>query len=287
MIAHGIGNLQKVSARALNAGIDMDMVGEGFLTTLQKSLDEGKITQSEIDRAVRRILESKYRLGLFDDPYKYCDAERGRREIYNMTNREAARNIAARSMVLMENKQQTLPLRKSGTIALIGPLANNPENMPGTWSVAARHSEAISLLKGLQETVGKEVKILCAKGCNFEYDAELETRSAMFGKNTYRDSRPKELILQEALSMARQADVIVAALGESSEMSGECSSRTRIDVPQSQRDLLVELKKTGKPVVLVLFTGRPLVLNEEKELADAILNVWFPGSEVVSPGRLR
>nr|WP_243347202.1 beta-glucosidase BglX [Parabacteroides sp. FAFU027] len=279
MIAHGIGNLQKVSARALNAGIDMDMVGEGFLTTLQKSLDEGRVTQSEIDRAVRRVLEAKYRLGLFDNPYKYCDAERGKREIYNLANREAARNIAARSMVLMENKQQTLPLRKSGTIALIGPLANNPENMPGTWSVAARHSEAISLLKGLQETVGKEVRILSAKGCNFEYDAELESRSAMFGKNTYRDNRPKELILQEALSMARQADVIVAALGESSEMSGECSSRTRIDVPQSQRDLLVELKKTGKPVVLVLFTGRPLVLNQEKELADAILNVWFPGSE--------
>jgi Beta-glucosidase-related glycosidases len=279
MMAHGIGNLQKVSARALNAGIDMDMVGEGFLTTLQKSLDESKVTQSEIDRAVRRILESKYRLGLFDDPYKYCDAERGKREVYNKANRDADRNIAARSMVLMENKQQTLPLRKSGTIALIGPLANNPENMPGTWSVAARHSEAISLLKGLQETVGKEVKILCAKGCNFEYDAALEARSAMFGKNTYRDNRPKEEMLKEALDVARQADVIVAALGEDSEMSGECSSRTRIDVPQSQRDLLVVLKKTGKPVVLVLFTGRPLVLNQEKEFADAILNVWFPGSE--------
>ncbi|MDP4270675.1 MAG: beta-glucosidase BglX [Bacteroidota bacterium] len=279
MIQHGIGNLQQVSAKALHAGIDMDMVGEGFLTTLQKSLEEGKITQAEIDQAVRRILEAKYRLGLFDDPYKYCDANRGKTEVYCQSNRNIARNIAAQSMVLMENKNQTLPLKKTGTIALIGPLANNPENMPGTWSVAARHSEAVSLLKGLQETVGKEVKILCAKGCNFEYDADLESRSAMFGKNSYRDNRSKELILQEALDAARQSDVIVAALGEASEMSGECSSRTRIDVPQSQRDLLAELKKTGKPVVLVLFTGRPLVLNEEKELADAILNVWFPGSE--------
>ena len=279
MVSHGIGDLQQVSALALKAGIDMDMVGEGFMTTLKKSLDEGKVTHAEIDQAVRRILEAKYRLGLFDNPYKYCDLTRAKTEIYNQQNRSVARYISSQSMVLMKNANEVLPLKKTGTVAVIGPLANNPENMPGTWSVAARHSEAISLLRGLKETMGDKVNFIYAKGSNFEYDAELEARSAMFGKNSYRDNRPKEQIIYEAVEAAKKADVIVAALGEASEMSGECSSRSDIGIPQSQKDLLVELKKTGKPIVLVLFTGRPLVLNQEKEIADAILNVWFPGSE--------
>ena len=279
IVNHGLGDLQHVSALALKAGIDMDMVGEGFLTTLKKSLDEGKITQADIDQAVRRILEAKYRLGLFDDPYKYCDLTRAKTEIYNQQNRSVARSISSQSMVLMKNANEVLPLKQTGTVAIIGPLGDNPENMPGTWSVAARHKEAISLLKGLKETMGDKVNFVYAKGSNFEYDAELEARSAMFGKNSYRDSRPVAEIIKEALEVAQKADVIVAALGEASEMSGECSSRSDISVPQSQKDLLVELKKLGKPIVLVLFTGRPLVLNQEKELTDAILNVWFPGSE--------
>jgi len=279
MVSHGIGDLQQVSALALKAGIDMDMVGEGFLTTLKKSLDEGKVTQAEIDQAVRRILEAKYRLGLFEDPYKYCDVSRAKTEIYNQKNRAIARNISSQSMVLMKNANEVLPLKKTGTVAVIGPLASNPENMPGTWSVAAKHSQAISLLNGLKETVGDKVNFVYAKGSNFEYSAEQEARSAMFGKNSYRDNRPVDQILKEAIEVAKKADVIVAALGEASEMSGECSSRSDISIPQSQKDLLVELKKLGKPIVLVLFTGRPLVLNQEKELADAMLNVWFPGSE--------
>ena len=279
IVNHGLGDLQQVSALALKAGIDMDMVGEGFLTTLKKSLDEGKITQADIDLAVRRILEAKYRLGLFSDPYKYCDLNRAKTEIYNQQNRSIARSISSQSMVLMKNANDVLPLKQTGTVAVIGPLGDNPENMPGTWSVAAKHKEAISLVKGLKETMGDKVNFVYAKGSNFEYDAELEARSAMFGKNSYRDSRPVAEIIKEALEVAKKADVIVAALGEASEMSGECSSRSDISVPQSQKDLLVELKKLGKPIVLVLFTGRPLVLNQEKEIADAILNVWFPGSE--------
>ncbi len=279
IVNHGLGDLQQVSALALKAGIDMDMVGEGFLTTLKKSLDEGKITQADIDQATRRILEAKYRLGLFSDPYKYCDLNRAKTEIYNQQNRSVARSISSQSMVLMKNANNVLPLRQTGTIAVIGPLGDNPENMPGTWSVAARHKEAISLLKGLKETMGDKVNFVYAKGSNFEYDAELEARSAMFGKNSYRDSRPVAEIIKEAMEVAKKADVIVAALGEASEMSGECSSRSNIEIPQSQKDLLVELKKLGKPIVLVLFTGRPLILNQEKEIADAILNVWFPGSE--------
>ena len=279
MIEHGMGDLQQVSKLALNAGVDMDMVTEGFLLTLTKSLKEGKVTYSDIDLAARRILEAKYRLGLFDDPYKYCDSNRAKTEIFNSQNRAEARIIAAQSMVLMKNQNNTLPLKAAGTVAVIGPLADNPENMPGTWSVGAKHSQAISLMKGLKETLGDKVNFVWAKGANFDYDPDFESRVSMFGKNSYRDNRPKEEILKEAMDVARKADVIVAALGETAEMSGECSSRTNIEVPQSQKDLLIELKKLGKPIVLVLFTGRPLVLNDENKLADAILNVWFAGSE--------
>lgn len=279
MIDHGLGDLQEVSAQALKAGIDMDMVGEGFLTTLKKSLAEGKITYEQIDIAVRRVLEAKYRLGLFENPYKYCDLNRAKAEIYSQQHRTIARNISSQSMVLLKNEKGVLPLKNTGTIAVIGPLADNAENMPGTWSVAAKHAQSISLLKGLKETMGEKVNFVYAKGSNIDYDAEMEKRAAAFGKNTYREERPVEQLLTEAVETAKKADVILLAIGETAEMSGESSSRTNISIPQAQKDLLKELKKTGKPIVLILFTGRPLVLNEENEIADAILNVWFPGSE--------
>lgn len=279
MTEHGLGDLQQVSALALKAGIDMDMVGEGFLKTLKKSLDEGKVTQAEIDAATRRILEAKYDLGLFDDPYRYGDAKLAAKEVYNMENRNIARNVAAQSMVLMKNENQVLPLKKSGTVAVIGPLVNNSLNMAGTWSVAAKHDQAVSLMQGLQANFGKEVKFLSAKGANIDYDAKLEDIYAAHGKKTDRDNRSKEVLLKEAVDVANKSDVIVLAIGESAEMSGESSSRTEITIPQSQVDLLNELKKTGKPIAVVLFTGRPLALTNIKDTPDAILNVWFAGSE--------
>ncbi|WP_336734458.1 beta-glucosidase BglX [Chryseobacterium sp. VD8] len=279
MVDHGMGNLQEVSALALKAGIDMDMVGEGFLTTLKKSLAEGKVTQDEIDMAAKRILEAKYDLGLFSDPYKFGDAKLAAKEVYNMENRNIARNVAAQSMVLMKNDNQVLPLKKSGTVAVIGPLVNNSLNMAGTWSVAAKHEKAVNLMQGLQENFGKEVKFLSAKGANIDYDAKLEDIYAAHGKKTDRDNRSKEVLLKEAVDVANKADVIVLAIGESAEMSGESSSRTEITIPQSQVDLLNELKKTGKPIAVVLFTGRPLALTNIKDTPDAILNVWFAGSE--------
>lgn len=279
MIDHGIGDLQTVSARALDAGIDMDMVGEGFLTTLQKSLKEKKITVAQIDAACRKILEAKYKLGLFRDPYKYCDENRAKTEVFTAEHRREARSIAAQSFVLMRNQNNILPLKKSGTIALIGPLADNKENMPGTWSVAADFSKATSLLAGMKELVGDNVKILHARGSNLDEDSLFEERAGMFGKSLHRDKRPASVILQEALEIASQSDVIIAALGESSEMSGESSSRTNIEIPKLQQDLLKALVKTGKPVVLVLFTGRPLAMKWESENVAAILNVWFAGSE--------
>ncbi len=279
MIAHGIGDLQTVSARALNAGIDMDMVGEGFLTTLKKSLQEKKITQQQIDMACRRVLEAKYKLGLFDDPYKYCDDNRSKTEIFTAANRKIERETAAQSFVLLKNDNNTLPVKKAGTIALIGPLADAKENMPGTWSVAADFSKSISVLAGLQNAVGSNAKVVYALGANLSQDSLFEIRAGMFGKSFKRDSRPAQQIIDEAVAVANQSDVIVAALGESAEMTGESSSRTNIEIPQSQEDLLKALVKTGKPLVLVLFTGRPLALKWENDNVPAILNVWFGGSE--------
>ncbi|KAA0128308.1 beta-glucosidase BglX [Chryseobacterium sp. SN22] len=282
MVDHGMGDLQQVSALALKAGVDMDMVGEGFLTTLKKSLAEGKVTQAEIDMAARRVLESKYDLGLFDNPYKHGDAKLAAKEVYSMENRNIARNVAAQSMVLMKNDNQVLPLKKSGTVAVIGPLVNNSMNMAGTWSVATKHAISVNLMQGLQASYGKDVKFLSAKGANIDYDAKLEEIYAAHGKKTDRDNRSKEALLKEAVDIANKADVIVLAIGESAEMSGESSSRTEITIPQSQVDLLNELKKTGKPIAMVLFTGRPLALTNVKDTPDAILNAWFPGSEAGS-----
>ena len=279
MTEHGMGDLQTVSALALNAGVEMDMVGEGFLLTLKKSFQEGKITIPQIDNAVRLILNAKYDLGLFHDPYKYCDARRAKTEIFTTANRSEARKIAAQSLVLLKNENQLLPLKKSGTIAVIGPLADAKENMAGTWSVATKQENSISLIAGINAVVGSTAKVLYAKGSNLDYDFAFEEKATMFGKTLHRDNRTKEELLSDALKIANQSDVIVAALGESAEMSGESSSRTNLEIPQAQKDLLKELLKTGKPVVLVLFNGRPLVLTAENANVPAILNTWFAGSE--------
>ena len=301
MTDHGIGDLQTVSARAINAGVDMDMVSDGFVGTLKKSIKEGKVSMMTLNTACRRILEAKYKLGLFDDPYKYCDPKRPARDIFTRAHRDAARRIASESFVLLKNDNQTLPLKPTGTIAVIGPLADTRSNMPGTWSVAAVLDRSPSLIEGLREMVGRmdemplnqpnepwyiplmengaNINLLYAKGSNLISDAAYEERATMFGRSLNRDNRTDAELLKEALETANKADVIVAALGESSEMSGESSSRTDLNLPDVQQTLLKELVATGKPVVLVLFTGRPLILNWEQDNVPAILNVWFGGSE--------
>ncbi len=279
MIAHGLGDIQTVAAKALMAGLDMDMVSEGLLNNTAKSLKEGTVTLARVDEACRKILEAKYKLGLFEDPFRYCDENRAKTEVFSDNNRKEARSIAAQSFVLLKNQNNTLPLTKNGTIALVGPLADAKENMGGTWSVAANLSKSISLLNGLKEVVGNKVNILYAKGANLDVDAAFEERATPFGKSMHRDNRTEEALLSEAMDIANKSDVIVAALGESAEMSGESSSRTNLNIPATQKNLLMALLKTGKPVVLVLFTGRPLTLNWENENVPAILNVWFGGSE--------
>ena len=285
MVAHGIGDLQTVSARALDAGVDMDMVSEGFVGTIKKSIDEGKVSMETLNTACRRILEAKYKLGLFDDPYKYCDLSRPARDIFTKEHRDAARKIASESFVLLKNEPAKagqaplLPLQKKGTVAVIGPLANTRSNMPGTWSVAARLNDYPSLYEGLKEMMAGKVSVTYAKGSNLIGDAAYEERATLFGRSLNRDNRTDKEMLEEALKVAAGADIIVAALGESSEMSGESSSRTDLNIPDVQRTLLEALLKTGKPVVLTLFTGRPLTLTWEQENVPAILNVWFGGSE--------
>ncbi len=280
MIAHGMGDLQTVSALAMNAGIDMDMVGEGFLGTLKKSLAEKKVSINEINRACRLVLRAKYKLGLFTDPYKFCDPTRAEKEVFNAENRQIAREISAESFVLLKNKNNILPLKKSGTIGLIGPLADNTANMYGTWSVAALFDKSVTVLQGLKNALGNDAKILTARGSNFLADSVAEHRYVNVHNPTYkRDTRSEEEMIKEALKVADKSDVIIATMGEGSEFTGEASSVTDIQIPETQKNLLKALAKTGKPVVLVLFTGRPLALKWEEENIPAILNVWFPGSE--------
>ena len=278
MINHGMGDLQTVSALALKAGTDMDMVADGFLGTLEQSLSEGKVTMEDIDKACRRILEAKYKLGLFDDPYRYLDAKRAKKEIYTDANRVAARKLATETFVLLQNKDNVLPLERKGKIALVGPLANTRANMPGTWSVAAASDRYSTLLEAMQRAVGNKAEVMYAKGCNVCYDAELEKNSTMFGREM-RDERPASVMRDEAVRIANECDVIVAAMGEPSEMSGESSSRSELTILDAQKDLLTALKATGKPIVLLNFSGRATVMNWEVENIPTILNVWFGGSE--------
>lgn len=279
LMDHGLGDLQQVSALSLKAGVDMDMISEGFLNTLKKSLKEGKVSQADIDRACRLVLEAKYKLGLFEDPYRYCNEDRAKTELLTPANLKVARDAATKSFVLLKNNKQLLPLQKKGTVAVIGPLANTRANMVGTWSVSSDLVNTPSLVEGMQSVLGNQVKIVTHLGSNLLEDAVYQEHATMFGRTIPRDNRPEADIIAEALQTAAQADVIVAALGESSEMSGESSSRTEIGIPAIQQRLLAALLKTGKPVVLVLFAGRPMTLTWEDEHVPAILNAWFGGSE--------
>lgn len=279
MMDHGMGNLQEVSALALKAGLDMDMVSEGYLTTLKKSLNEGKIAQTDIDKACRRVLEAKYRLGLFDDPYRYCDDARSKTTVLSPPYRAMARDLAAKSCVLLKNDRQALPLKKSGSIALVGPLADSRINMNGTWAVSGDYRIAVTIKEGIEEAVGNAVQVRYAKGANITDDPEMMRRANVFGEQVVKDARTPEAMIEEALAQANASDVVVAVVGEAADMSGEASSRTTIGLPESQKALLKALAGTGKPVVMVLLTGRPLTLEWENDQMTAILNIWFGGME--------
>ncbi len=283
MSAHGIGDLQAVSALALKAGTDMDMQGLGYITTLKKSLAEGKVTIADINTSCRRILEAKYKLGLFDDAFRYLKEDRFKNEILTKENIQFAREIAARSFVLLKNSNQILPLKKSGKIAVVGPLADNKADLLGCWSTGDQN-KVVSVVQGIRNAVASGTEVVYAKGANITDDPYLKERiknpfAAYMGIKEEVEPRTSAELLTEAIEVAKTADVVVVVLGESSSMSGEAASRSEIGIPESQENLLKALVATGKPVVLVLVNGRPLTLNWENEHVNALLEAWAPGIE--------
>ncbi len=273
MVEHGMGDQEKVTELALNAGSDMDMVSEAYTSNLKKLLQEKKVTLVQIETACRRILESKYKLGLFDDPYKNIKEEKVK-EIFTESNRKFAREVAAQSIVLLKNDNNTLPLKKAGTVALIGPLADNKRDMFGPHGAAGDWNQNVSVMEGLKSA---GLNVVYAKGANFTSDTLLAKRLNQDNGNIILDNA-KQLI-DEAVTTAAAADVIVAVLGESQGMSGEAASRSEVTLPENQRNLLKALAATGKPIVVVLMNGRPLALDWENEHVTAIVEAWFAGTE--------
>lgn len=276
MRSHGYADIKEAAVKALLAGTDMDMVTHGFLNQMEEAVNNGLVDEKDVDKACRRILEAKYKLGLFDNPYKYCDSIRAKTEIFTAENRKAAREIAAQTFVLLKNENGILPLDGKKRIALIGPMADQQNNMCGTWSMGCPTDKHVTVLQGLKTALGDKATIRYAKGSNIYFDEQTEKDAT--GARPIKRGDNKAL-LKEAMTVAQASDVIVAAVGECSEMSGESASRTQIQIPDAQRALLEQLVSLGKPVVVVLFTGRPLDLTWETTNVDAILNVWFAGCE--------
>jgi len=279
MISHRMGDLKQVSGMALRAGLDMDMVGEGYLTTLKQSLTEKSITLQQIDNACRNVLEAKYKLGLFEDPFRYIDEQRAASNVLNKEARSVAREVATKSFVLLKNNLQTLPLKKTARITLVGPLANDKSNMLGTWAVAGDPQMSVPVFAGMQGLISDKTLVRYAKGANITDDTTLAKRANVFGTRVEIDKRSANEMIAEALTISSSADIIVAVVGEASEMSGEAASRSDITLPPSQQLLLQSLYATRKPVVVVVMSGRPLVLTNIIDGAAAVLQVWHAGIE--------
>jgi beta-glucosidase len=277
--AHGLGDDKKVSELALNAGIDMDMVGEIFLNNLAKNIKEGTVKQADVDAACRRVLEAKYRLGLFQDPYRGVTEARAKQVLMQPSFVQAARDIARRSLVLLKNDNQTLPLKNTANIAVVGPLADRPMDMIGNWSGAGDGKQAVSILQGIKNVAGATVRVTYTHGANVTEDDQLIKRLNEHGGQLDIDPRPADAQIAEAVAAAQKAEVIVAVVGESQGMTGEAASRADIGLPGRQLDLLKALKATGKPLVVVLVNGRPLTLPWENDNASAILETWFGGTQ--------
>ncbi|ELR70569.1 Beta-glucosidase [Fulvivirga imtechensis AK7] len=261
MVAHGnAANNAEAAMMALKAGVDMDMMGDVYLEEVPRLVNEGKLDIKFVDEAVRNVLKLKYDLGLFDDPYRYSDTIREKNNIRAVEHLEAARDVAKKSIVLLKNKEKLLPLKKSiGTIAVIGPLADNQADMNGTWSFFGEAQHPITFLQGIKDAVSGQSRVLYAEGCNL-----------------YDRSKDK---FAEAVNIAKKADVVILAVGESAVMNGEAGSRSDIRLPGIQPELVMEIAKTGKPVVALVMSGRPLDLSWLDENIPAILEVWTLGSE--------
>jgi len=286
LVRHGVARDGREAAKlAIKAGIDLSMNDSLYDSELASLLKAGEINQADIDNAVREVLGAKYDMGLFADPYRRIGkASDDPADTYaeNRLHRAEARDVARRSMVLLENREQTLPLKKAGTIALVGPLADAPIDMMGSWAAAGRPQQSVTVREGMRQVLGDQAKVIYAKGSNVTHDKAILDYLNFLNFDAPEivdDPRPAAVLIDEAVKAAKQSDVIVAVVGESRGMSHESSSRTTLEIPAAQRELIKALKATGKPLVLVLMNGRPLSLSWEREQADAILETWFTGTE--------
>ena len=261
LVEHGIAaDVKEAADLSMNAGVDMDMQGSTYMDYLQTLIKEKKVSMERIDEAVRVILEAKAKLGLFENPYRFCNKERQSKEIMTAENIAFARKMAASACVLLKNDKQTLPIPATvKTIAVIGPLGDSKKDMLGNWSAAGNWEKCVTLVEGLKDKYKGKAEILYTQGCNSNDDDQSG--------------------FAEAVKVAGKADFVVLALGENGWMSGESSCRTSIDLPGVQNDLAAEIVKTGKPVAVVLFNGRPLAMEKLHSIAPAILETWFGGTE--------
>ena len=286
LIKHGVARDGREAAKlAIKAGIDMSMNDTLYGKELPGLLKSGEIEQRDIDNAVREVLAAKYDMGLFKDPYlRIGKAEDDPADTYaeSRLHRAEAREVARRSLVLLKNHNETLPLKKDAKIALVGPLAKAPIDMMGSWAAAGRPAQSVTLFDGMSSVIGDKANLIYARGANITGDKKVLDYLNFLNfdaPEVVDDPRPASVLIDEALKAAKDADVIVAAVGESRGMSHESSSRTDLNIPETQRELIRALKATGKPLVLVLMNGRPLTILEENQSADAILETWFSGTE--------
>ncbi|MFY1052847.1 beta-glucosidase BglX [Ectopseudomonas khazarica] len=286
LLRHGVASDGREAARlAISAGVGMSMADTLYDQELPGLVRSGAVPQRVLDEAVSHVLATKYDLGLFHDPFRRIGrAEDDPADVNaeSRLHRADARAMARDALVLLENHSDTLPLKKAQTVALIGPLADSPVDMLGSWSAVGVAEQAVTLRKGMQAALQGRGKLLFAQGANVTDDAHVIDYLNQLNwdrPEIVQDKRTPQAMLEEAVRVARQADVIVAAVGEARGMSHESSSRTRLDLPDSQQALLRALKATGKPLVLVLMNGRPLALTWEKDNADAMLETWYSGIE--------
>lgn len=286
LIKHGVARDGREAAKlAIKAGIDMSMNDTLYGKELPGLLKSGEIEQKDIDNAVREVLAAKYDMGLFKDPYlRIGKAEDDPADTYaeSRLHRAEAREVARRSLVLLKNQNETLPLKKDAKVALVGPLAKAPIDMMGSWAAAGKPAQSVTLFDGMSSVIGNKANLIYARGANITSDKKVLDYLNFLNfdaPEVVDDSRPANVLIDEAVKAAKDADVIVAAVGESRGMSHESSSRTDLNIPETQRELIRALKATGKPLVLVLMNGRPLTILEENQSADAILETWFSGTE--------
>ncbi|OTP83032.1 beta-glucosidase [Gilliamella apicola] len=282
LINHGVASDPKDAVRvAINAGIDMSMNDEYFLKFLPQLIKEGAVTETRINQACRHVLELKYDMGLFSDPHRNLDPKLDIDTMFadNRLHRQEAREVARRSIVLLKNNNNVLPISKNAKIAVVGPLADSKRDILGSWSAAGRASLAVTPLEGIKHAANNAQSVDYAFGANLSNDANLYRFLNLYAEITKFDNRPADKMITEAVDKAKKADVVIAFVGEAQGMAHESSSRTDISLPASQKQLIKALKATGKPLVIALMNGRPLTLTEEYAQADAMLETWYLGTE--------